>query len=216
MKVSFEDTRTAFANKTDSELKLANFLFSIINNPIASAISQKAVSWGIKLHLPIEWLIRRTVFSHFCGGSDISSADHVIHKLGSGGVQTILDYSAESTAIEKNFDRAMMEIIRTIENAATKTHIAFGVIKVNGLGQAEILEKIQNGTELSPREKSAKQRMKVRIETICRAAYEEDVRLLIDAEETWIQDAIDDIVQQMMEKYNKQKAIIFNTYQLYR
>jgi len=216
MKLSFEDTRTAFANKTNQELKLANFLFSIINNPVASAISQKAVRWGIKLHLPIEWLIRRTVFAHFCGGPDIPSTDQVIHKLESGGVQTILDYSAENTTIENNFNRSMAEILRTIVNAASKEHIAFAVFKVTAVGSADLLEKVQDGRNLSPEEKLAMQRMKVRIDTICRAAYVEDVRLLIDAEESWIQDAIDALVKPMMEKYNGEKAVVFNTYQLYK
>ena len=216
MKISFEDTRTAFANKTDRELKLANFLFSIINSPIVARISQTAVGWAIKLHLPIEWLIRRTVFSHFCGGPDISSTYQVINKLESGGVQTILDYSAESTVEEKSFNRSMAEILRTVVNAARKKHVAFAVFKVTGIGSADLLSKVQEGSTLTQDEKSAKQRLKVRIDTICRAAFEEDVRLLIDAEESWIQDAIDDIVKQMMEKYNKEKAIVFNTYQLYR
>lgn len=216
MNVSFEDTGTAYAFKTNAELKNANFIFSMINNPTLCAIATTLVKWCFKFRVPIDWIIKRTVFSHFCGGSNIAASQRVVDRLGTSGVETILDYSVEGEDTEQVFDQTMNEILLTIENAACTRHIAFAVFKVTGIASAQLLERVQNGAQLSLDENTAVTRYETRIDTICRKAYTNKIRLLIDAEETWIQGAIDAIVTKMMSRYNKEQSIVFTTYQLYR
>lgn len=216
MPVTFDDTSIAYAHKSNAELRNAKFIFSIIDNPIICSVATNAVKLCLKLRLPIEGIIKRTVFAHFCGGNNIKGVNTVIEKLGSCGVATILDYSVEGGNKEDLFDRTMDEILRTIHNASECNHIAFAVFKVTGVASADLLEKIQNKKELTLKEEACAKQFRERINAICSAAYENNIRLLIDAEESWIQCAIDSVVSEMMAKYNKEKAIVFNTYQLYR
>lgn len=216
-KISFDDTATAFSYKSDNELKKANFIFSLINHPWVSAAAITSVKLSLQLRLPVEGLIRKTVFDHFCGGISIDNCDDEIQTLKKYGVGTILDYSVEGADTEAGFDHAVEETIRTIEKAKQDpTGIPFSVFKVTGLASAALLEKVQNKTPLSVEEQAAFDRVRKRIDTICKKAFESNVRLLIDAEETWIQEPIDTITYEMMAKYNTQRAIVFNTYQMYR
>lgn len=216
MQISFDDTGIAYAYKTDAELRNADFIFSLINNPIICSAATNAVKWSLKVHAPVEGIIKKTVFAHFCGGDDISSSAPIIQKLGTRGVETILDYSVEGSDAEPDFDRTMEEVLRTIQNAGREKHIAFAVFKVTGVASGSLLEKIQAGTQLTADETESVQKLERRVDMICRAAHRNNVRLLIDAEESWIQGAIDRLVIKMMAAYNREKAIIFNTYQLYR
>jgi proline dehydrogenase len=150
------------------------------------------------------------------GGVSIQDSEHVIQKLGSFGVGTILDYSVEGEKSEPGFDLTMNELLRTIEKAKTTSYIPFSVFKVTGLASSELLEKIQSGAKLTDDEKAAYSRARDRVNVICRKAYENKVPVLVDAEETWIQEPIDALAEEMMGLYNKEKAIVFNTYQLYR
>jgi proline dehydrogenase len=215
-KISFDDTSIAFSYKSNSELRKANFIFSTVNHPWISATATGAVKFALNLHLPIEGIIRKTVFDHFVGGVSIEDSEHVIRKLGSFGVGTILDYSVEGEKSESGFDLTMNELLRTIEKAKTTKHIPFSVFKVTGLASSELLEKIQSGAKLTDDEKAAYSRARDRVNAICRKAYENKVPVLVDAEETWIQEPIDALADEMMGLYNKEKAIVFNTYQLYR
>jgi proline dehydrogenase len=215
-KISFDDTATAFSYKSDKELKKAHFIFSTVNHPWVSAMATGAVKLGLKLRLPIDSIIRKTVFDHFVGGTSIADSEDVIHKLGSFGVGTILDYSVEGEKSETGFDQTTAELVRTIEKAKDSKHIPFSVFKVTGLGSTDLLDKIQSGAGLSNEEKDAFERVRNRVDRICRKAYENRVPVLVDAEETWIQEPIDDLAYEMMAKYNKEKAIVFNTYQMYR
>jgi proline dehydrogenase len=215
-RISFDDTATAFSYKSDQELKKAHFIFSTVNHPWVSAMATGAVKLGLKLHLPIETIIRKTVFDHFVGGTSIADSEDVIHKLGSFGVGTILDYSVEGEKSETGFDQTTEELIRTIEKAKKSKHIPFSVFKVTGLGSTDLLDKIQSGATLSADENAAFERVRSRVDRICRKAYENKVPVLVDAEETWIQEPIDNLAYEMMAKYNKEKAIVFNTYQMYR
>ena len=215
-KISFDDTSIAFKAKTDSELKKANFLFSVVNNPIMSRIATGSVKLGLGLGLPIKGLIKNTVFEHFCGGESIRESQPTIDALGEFNIGTILDYSVEGEDSEEAFDATCAEIIQTIEYATDNEHIPFSVFKVTGLGSTPLLQKVQSGRKLTDRDKEAFQRIQARVESICRAAYNADVPVLIDAEETWIQDPIDAMAYAMMEQYNKDKPLIFNTFQMYR
>ncbi|WP_276366873.1 proline dehydrogenase family protein [Chryseolinea sp. H1M3-3] len=214
--ISFEDTSVAFSYKSDAALKKANFIFSLINHPWISAVAVNAVKMALTLKLPVESIIRKTVFSQFCGGESIEESKNTITQIGNYGVRTILDYSVEGEKSEAGFDATMNEIIRTIETAHLSKNIPFSVFKVTGIASAELLEKIQKKTSLSEGELQAFQRIKERVNNICAKAHAYMLPVLIDAEETWIQNSIDALAYEMMEKYNKQRAIVFNTFQFYR
>lgn len=214
--ISFDDTATAFSYKSDKEIRKANFVFTVVNHPWVSSVATGAVKLGLKLGLPIEGLIRTTVFEHFCGGESIDKAEKTMQKLGSYHVGAILDYSVEGEHTEAAFDDTMQETLRTIEKARNSTHIPFSVFKMTGLASTDLLESIQSNKDLTIEEQQAWERAKKRVDTICAHAYDAGVPVLIDAEESWIQDPIDDLAYTMMAKYNNQKAIVFNTYQLYR
>ena len=214
-KISFEDTSTAFSYKSTTELRKAHFIFSTVNHPWISALATGMVKVGLSLHLPIKGIIKKTVFDHFCGGESIEESENVIQKLGSFGIGTILDYSAEGEKTESGFDLTLSQILQTLDKAKNSSHIPFTVFKVTGLASAELLEKIQKGNELSDQEKTAFKRFHDRVDKICDKAYHFKVPVLIDAEETWLQQPIDALAFEMMAKYNKEKAIVFTTYQLY-
>ncbi len=215
-RISLDDTANAFSYKSNSDLRKANFIFSTVNHPWVSALAQSSVKLALGLHLPIEGIIRKTVFDHFCGGTSIEDCREVTEKLGAFGVGSILDYSVEGEKSEAGFDVTTKETIRTIDNASGSKHIPFSVFKVTGIGSFDLLEKIQKRDPLSAQEAAAFQRIRERVDNICRRAYEKKVPVLIDAEETWIQEPIDMLAEEMMAKYNKEEAIVLNTYQLYR
>ncbi len=215
-KISFEDTAIAFEYKSDKALRKANLIFSLVNHPWISSLATGAVKTGLNLGLPIERLIKKTVFDHFCGGESISESEPAIRALSRYGVGTILDYSVEGEKSEEGFDKTTDEIIRTIEKAKDSKSIPFSVFKVTGIASTELLEKLHRRDALSIDEVDAYDRIRKRVNAICESASVHQIPVLVDAEETWIQDPIDNIAYEMMERYNKGKAIVFNTFQLYR
>jgi proline dehydrogenase len=215
-KISFEDTSVAFSYKTTRELRKANLIFSLVNHPWISAMATGLVKFAFRLNLPIKGAVRATAFSHFCGGETIEETESVMDKLWKFRVGTILDYSVEGEKSEKGFDATTEEILRTLDEAKKAGCIPFSVFKVTGLGSFDLLEKIQKKDALTDEEKKAFERIHKRVDKICRKANEIDIPVLIDAEETWIQDPIDQLAYEMMARYNQHKAIVFNTYQLYR
>jgi len=214
--ISFDNTGVAFLYKSNRELRNAHFIFSIVNHPWMSSLAQRLVKIALALHLPVLGIIRRTVFQHFCGGESIESAESTILHLGNYGVNTILDYSVEGEKSEEGFDATMREVLHTLEKARNRKQIPFCVFKVSGIADVALLEKVQKGDSISDDEVSALERIRNRIDKICLRAYEYDVPVLIDAEETWIQDMIDTLVKEMMERYNRESTIVYNTIQLYR
>ena len=215
-RVSFEDTQTAFAYKSDQELRRANFIFSLVNHPWISAAATACVRLGLFLRLPIEGIIKKTVFYHFCGGESIDQAGQTIGALGKYHVGAILDFSVEGEKSEEGFDKTFEETMRTIEKAHTSSNIPFCVFKPTGLASAAVLEKVQSGDMLSPNEQSAYDRAVDRIDRICAKGYAYGIPIMIDAEDSWYQDPIDRIALDLMKKYNREKAVVYNTYQLYR
>lgn len=215
-KISFEDTQAAFAYKSDAELKRAHFIFSLVNHPWISAIAIGIVKAGFWLRLPINGLIKKTVFNHFCGGESIDQAEQAMHVLAKFHVGSILDYSVEGEHTEAGFEQTTQETLRTLEKAKAPGNIPFCVFKVTGLASADLLEKIQLKQALTKDEEAAFDRVKQRIDRLCGKGYEYGIPVLIDAEDSWYQDVIDRMALDMMKKYNTQKAIVFNTYQLYR
>jgi proline dehydrogenase len=214
--ITFEDTSIAFKYKSDNALKKAQFIFSLINHPWMSAAAIGLVKIALKLRLPVEGIIRNTVFSHFCGGESIAQSERTINQLGIYGVCTILDYSVEGERTEPGFDATRDEIIRTIEQAHISKNIPFCVFKASGIASAELFEKIQRKEPLTNEETVAFQRCRQRVDSICSKAFSYQIPILIDAEETWIQDTIDALAYSMMDKYNRERAIVFTTFQMYR
>ena len=174
------------------------------------------VKLAFKLGLPVDGIVRRTAFEHFCGGESIQESERVIQLLGKHHVGTILDYSVEGEKSEGGFAETMEEIIRTIEKAHGSEHIPFCVFKVTGLGAADLLEKIGSEEALTTEERESFDRIRQRVNRVCESAHACGVPVLIDAEQTWVQYAIDKMADEMMARYNGEKAIVYNTYQMYR
>lgn len=212
----FNNTEVAFALKTDTELDRAYFLFKMIANEPLVRIGTAVTNFALKAHLPVEGLIRATVFDHFCGGTTEDDCLTVVDKMFTKGVSSVLDYSVEGKEEEEQFDAALEMTLKTIEFAKERLAIPFAVFKPTGFGRFYLYEKLGEKQPLTPEEQIEWNRVVERFDIVCKTAHEKDVALLIDGEETWMQDAADDLVTDMMRKYNKEKAIVFNTLQLYR
>jgi proline dehydrogenase len=216
MEKIFNNTEVAFALKTDTELDRAYFLFKMIDSEPLVRIGTAVTNFALKAHLPVEGLIRATVFDHFCGGTTEDDCLTVVDKMYTKGVSSVLDYSVEGKEEEAQFDAALEMTLKTIEFAKERAAIPFAVFKPTGFGRFYLYEKIGEKQALTVEEQNEWNRVVERFDKVCKAAYEKDVALLIDGEESWMQDAADDLVTNMMRKYNKEKAIVFNTLQLYR
>ena len=216
MEKIFNNTQVAFALKSDTELDRAYFLFKMIANQPLVRIGTAVTNFAIKAHLPVEGLIRATVFDHFCGGINENDCLSVVDKMYTKGVSSVLDYSVEGKEEEDQFDAALKMTLKTIDFAAEKQAIPFAVFKPTGFGRFELYEKLGEGKTLSEADQKDWNRVVERFDTVCKEAHRQNVPLLIDAEESWMQDAADDLVTEMMKKYNKEKAIVFNTLQMYR
>ncbi|MDQ4139756.1 MAG: proline dehydrogenase family protein [Bacteroidota bacterium] len=215
-KLSFDDTAIAFASKSDAELMKMYALFATMNNNFLVKTGGNLVHRAFKWGLPVKFLIKPTIFQHFCGGENLIECNQAIQSLAQANIGTILDYSVEGENDENSFDRTTKEVLATIEKANTSKHIPFSVFKVSGIADSRILEKIQAKEKLSPAEEKAFARAKARMETLCQRAHQYGISIFVDAEESWFQDVVDDLTYEMMAKYNKEKAIVYNTYQLYR
>ena len=216
MKRIFEDTSTAFALKTDSELERAYFLFKMIANEPLVRIGTAMTNFALKAHLPVDRLIRATVFDHFCGGVNEADCMPVVDKMWNKGVCSVLDYSVEGKEDEDPLDYCLAKTLEILDFVKQKDAIPFAVFKPTGYGRLALYKKIGAGKSLSEKEQAEWQRVINRFEATCKKAHDLDVSLLIDAEESWMQDPVDDLVEGMMRKYNKEKAIVFNTLQMYR
>jgi len=214
--VSFENTEIAFKSKSDKDLNNAYRLFKALNSSLLSKIGPSLINFAIRLGLPITSLIRNTIFRHFCGGETISACEETIEQLASGGVGTILDYSVEGGTGEAAYIETTAEIVRTIKRAKNDTRIPFTVFKLSGIARFGLLAKIDAGKELSNAEHTEFFKVKGRVNNICKTAFDASVPVMIDAEESWIQNTIDQLALDMMRLYNRDKAIVYNTYQLYR
>ncbi|KZS42177.1 proline dehydrogenase [Aquimarina aggregata] len=212
----FENTQKAFSLKSDSELERAYFLFKMISNEPLVRIGTAVTNFAIKAHLPVQGLIRATVFDHFCGGVSEEDCLPVVDKMFEKRVCSVLDYSVEGKEDESQFDAVLLKTIELIEFADHKDAMPFSVFKPTGLGRFSVFEKKTKGEALTKEEQQQWKRIEKRFELVCQKAFDCDVALLIDGEESWMQDAADDLVAKMMRKYNTEKAIIYNTLQLYR
>lgn len=214
--LDFLDTETAYADKTDSQLREKYRLFKLLNSPVLNSIGTTATKFALSIGLPVENMIKATIYEQFCGGETIDECSRVIDKLGRSGIGTILDYSVEGKTREEDFDGTKDEILRAIERAKNDDNIPFSVFKVSGIAPLGTLERMSSKKKLDAKSQAKCERIHQRVGEICQFAYEIGQPLFIDAEESWIQDAIDRMVTDMMEKFNKERPIIFNTIQFYR
>jgi proline dehydrogenase len=229
MNISFDNTEFAFAYKSDKELKKARFLFSSMAKSWLVKLGTKITPWAIKVKLPINGLIKNTIFKQFVGGETLEETKPIIDVLSHYNVKAILDYGVEGKTGEENFEKATAEFIKVIEYAASQTNIPFISIKLTGFARFSLLEKldvvadVDSGATgkihtgiLNEDEKAEFKKVRNRLIKICGVAARENIGVLIDAEETWIQDPVDALAMQMMQLFNKEKPIVYNTVQLYR
>ena len=222
MNISFDNSENAFAYKSDKELKRAKFLFTTMGYQLVVDAGVRLTPLILKMRFPVKTLIRNTIFKQFVGGETLQETKTVGDVLGKYGVQVILDYGVEGKEGEDSFDHATDEFIKVIEYAATQPNIPFISIKVTGLARFGLLEtlheapRIRSGIHDNEIEEEEWERVKDRMYQICSKAAEKNIGVLVDAEESWIQDPVDRLTMEMMEEFNKEKAIVYNTIQLYR
>ncbi|MDN3644198.1 proline dehydrogenase family protein [Lutimonas halocynthiae] len=216
MKKLFNNTEVAFSLKSDSELERAYFLFKLIKSEPLVKIGTAVTKFALKSSLPVEGLIRSTVFDHFCGGVSEDDCMTIIERMYSKKVYSVLDYSVEGKEEEAQFDLVLKKILSLINFVNEKEAMPFAVFKPSGFGRFELYRKLTENVALSEEEKIEWSKVVDRFEKVAKACYDKDECLLVDAEESWMQDAVDELMESLMEKYNKEKVIIFSTLQLYR
>lgn len=212
----FDNTETAFRLKSDSELERAYFLFKMISKEPLVKIGTAVTKFALNINLPVEGLIRSTVFDHFCGGVSETDCMGTVDKLSDVGVSSVLDFSVEGKEEEKYFDSAAHKVIELTQFAKNKKSMPFSVFKPTGFGRFKLLQKVTEKQDLTDSESLEWQKLEARYDEVSKVAHDCNIRLLIDGEESWMQDAADTLCEKMMEKYNKEKAIVFNTLQCYR
>jgi proline dehydrogenase len=222
MNISFDNTQNAFAYKSNKALKSAKYLFGFMGYPKLVQLGTRLVPTMLKAGLPIKGIIRNTIFKQFVGGETLAETIPVSQMLSNYGVDVILDYGVEGKEGEENFDHATQVFIDVINHAASQKNIPFISIKVTGLASHELLQtlheapRLRSGIHDNELEQAAWDRVRERMYAICEVAAEKNIGVLVDAEESWIQDPIDRLTMEMMAVFNKQKAVVFNTIQLYR
>lgn len=212
----FDNTKIAFQLKSDSELERAYFLFKMISHEPLVRIGTAATNFALKAHLPVEGLIRSTVFDHFCGGVNEADCLPVIDKMYTKGVCSVLDFSVEGKEEEASFDDAFEKTLKIIKFSDEKEAMPIAVFKPTGFGRFHLYQKKGEGKPFTDSELKEWNRIVERFDQVCKLAKEKDVEVLIDGEESWMQDAADDLCEEMMHRYNTEKPIVYNTLQLYR
>lgn len=216
IKKIFNDTKTAFKLKSNGELDRALFLFNLMNRQSLVKAGMVLTNLSLKLHLPVEGIIRKTIFDQFCGGITAEDCKPVINNMYNEKLHSILDYSVEGKETEVQFDEALAKKKSLVEFAAREQELPFSVFKPTGIGRIGLWEKVSEKLSLTAEEQEEWNRVKKRVEVLCSTAYDLKIKLYADAEESWMQDAADELMEEMMLKYNKEEVIIFNTLQCYR
>jgi proline dehydrogenase len=211
----FDNTEIAFQYKSNKELKRARFLFASMGSATLTKIGIGFTKFAMSIGLPINGIIKNTIFKQFCGGETMEEAAETANMLSKYHIGVILDYGVEGKEEEEDFDKAVPEFLKAIDFAASKQNIPYISVKVTGFSRFALLEKIHQGSKLSQAEQEEWQRVEARIDAICARAAEKKIKVLVDAEESWIQNPIDELTDKMMERYNKKSAFVFNTFQLY-
>ena len=214
--ISFENLEVAFASKSNAELRKMYLIFATLNNNFLSTLGIKLADLAFQLHLPVKGIMKKTMFGHFCGGETIRESVRACKRLANYGVHSILDLSVEGKGDEASFEATTEEINQTMVESAETDYMPFGVFKVTGLGDYRILEKIQANQILTPAEQEAFARLEARVDRLCKTAHDLGLKILVDAEESWFQNVIDDLAYAAMAKYNTKRCVVYNTYQMYR
>lgn len=216
-KINFSDTSIAFAGKSNGDLIWARRMFSMIQYPIFVKVGKVLLHIAFFLRIPVAWILKKTLYRHFVGGETLDKCTATMDSLGAFNVKSILDYSVEGAQSEAEFDAVLEETARTIIMASENQNIAFAVFKPSALIHPSILKKKGfDKIPLSEKEDHAYSNFRQRVNTLCKLAFDKNVRLLVDAEDVWYQEAIDNIILEMMKKYNHHRAIVWNTWQMYR
>lgn len=216
MLADLHDTRVAFERKSDRQLRRMAWLFGMMSSSFAVRLGSMLTLVGLRLRLPIQGIIRRTIFEQFCGGISLEDCLGTVRELEAHGVETVLDYGAEARETEADFDKALDEFLKAVAFAGANRSVAVISVKVTGLARFAVLEKVTAGQTLSTGEKESWERTLARLDRLCSAARAHGVALFIDGEESWIQDAIDRAADLMMERHNRDGIVVFNTFQMYR
>ncbi len=213
---NFEDTKTAFRIKSDRDLRRAYILFKLISFPILVKIGNPVIKVCSALRIPIGWIVKPTAFKHFVGGETLEDCQPAVEKIKTANVYSILDYSVEGKESDKAISAALEETLRAVKNAGKNPEIPFAVFKPTAFGKHHALEVLSGEGTPDAETKEEGEKFRNRINTLCKTAFENDIPIMIDAEDTYIQNFIDQVVIEMMQLYNKEKCIVFNTYQMYR
>jgi len=214
--INFDDTKTAFRIKSDRDLRRAYILFKLISYPTLVKIGNRVIQVLSALRIPVGWIVKPTAFKHFVGGSTLKQCQPAVEKLKTGNVYSILDYSVEGKETEKAIEAALEETLRAVKNAGVNPDIPFAVFKPTAFGTHQSLERLSSEGTPGKAIVAEGEKFRWRVDTLCKTAYENDIPIMIDAEDTYIQNFIDQVVTEMMQKYNKERAIVYNTYQMYR
>lgn len=216
VQLRFDDTAAAFAHKSDGQLRKSHLLFQMMNNPALVNAGAHIAEWAFRLHLPVTWLVKNTIYQQFCGGETIGEVKQVIHELGRHHIKTILDYGVEAKASEEDFERTADHLQQTLEFAREDSFIHIVSMKLSGLFRFALLEKVSRMDVLNDAETAEWQRGMDRVDRICRAAAASGISIHVDAEHSWIQGAVDRIAWIMSERYNREQPTIINAVQMYR
>jgi proline dehydrogenase len=214
--IHFKDTSIAFKHKSDSELLLSYLIFLLTKRPLLVKFLSKAAKFFLNMGLPVKPLIKATVFKQFCGGETRREYQKVVAQLGRAGIGAILDYSVEGGGDEAGFEETKNAILKTIQEAGSDKNIPCACMKMTGIVADSLLEKMTAGHVMSKEDELAWKRLKERLLEICKQAGKGGTPIYIDAEESWIQGVIDDLAEEMMLTFNREKAVVFTTLQMYR
>tara|TARA_B100000767_G_C19777651_1_gene543675 strand:- start:2695 stop:3870 length:1176 start_codon:yes stop_codon:yes gene_type:complete len=215
MNTLFENTRIAFASKTDAELRKSFVLFKLISSPFLTKVGTAFIYFLLKVGFPISFMFRKTMFNHFCVGTTLEESLVAVKKLRNSNINSCLNYSVEGIDSEVGFDKTLNEILRTMDASSPEAGTSFAVFKPTGYGSMVLFEKVSSKKPLSSEETQAWKRIKKRFHRSCKRAAQRNLKLLIDAEESWIQPALDILLEEMMATYNQKKIVVYATLQLY-
>jgi proline dehydrogenase len=216
MNIDFKNTEIAFISKSNLDIKKAKFLYKVMGSKSFTKMAKVMANFAMRIHFPINWAVKPTLYNHFVGGETIEECDPAVLDLSKHNVGAILDYSVEGKESIEDINKALEETLASIKNSGKNDNIPFAVFKPTAFTISIVLTKKSAGEELTKAEQKEAQNFKDRINILCKAAYEADTPILIDAEDSWYQNFIDETVEEMMQMYNKEKAIVFNTWQMYR
>ena len=214
--LSFENTEIAFRYKSNGDLSRARMLFSAIASPGLVTVGKTLTYFALKMHLPIAWALKPTLYKHFVGGETLDECEKTVMLLSNYKVKSILDYSVEGGKDQESMQRTLDETLRSVINAGRHPEIPFSVFKPTAFASQEVLTWASDNKAVDDKTAKSIQFFKDCVEKLCHTAFENDIPIMIDAEDSWYQPFVDEVVTVMMEKYNKEKAIVYNTLQMYR